>query len=47
MVYAAVFWHNMFALKGGIYKTQNPSEIILNHKLNFNAQCKVEFGEYV
>ena len=37
----------MFALKGGVSKTQSPSEIILNRKLNFNAHCKVEFGEYV
>ena len=37
----------MFALKGGISKTQSRSEITLNSKLNFNAHCKVEFGEYV
>ena len=37
----------MFALKGGISKTQSPSGIILNHKLNFNAHCKMEVGEYV
>ena len=47
MVYAAVFWRNMFALKGGISKTQSPSEIVLNRKLDYNAHCKVEFGEYV
>ena len=47
MVYTDVFWRNMFALKGGVSKTQSPSEIILNRKLNFNAHCKVEFGEYV
>jgi hypothetical protein len=37
----------MFALKGGISQTQSPSELILNRKLDFNAHCKVEFGEYV
>ena len=37
----------MFALRGGISLTQSPSEIVLNRKLNFNAHCKVEFGEYV
>ena len=47
MVYTAVFLRNMFALKGGVSQTQSPSEIILNRKLNFNAHCKVEFGEYV
>ena len=47
MVYNAVFWCNMFALKGGVSKTQSPSEIIRNHKINYNAHCKVEFGEYV
>ena len=40
-------WCNMFDLKGGISKTYSPSKIILNRKLNFNAHCKVEFGEYV
>ena len=47
MVYNAVFWCNMFTLKGGVSQTQSPSELILNRKLNFNAHCKVEFGEYV
>ena len=37
----------MFALKGGVSPTQSPSELILNRKLDFNAHCKVEFGEYV
>jgi hypothetical protein len=37
----------MFVLKGGISATQSPSEIILNGKLDFNAHCKVEFGDYV
>ena len=46
MVYLQVFWRNMFALKGGISSTQSPSEIILNHRLNFNAHCKIEFGQY-
>ena len=36
----------MFALKGGISSTQSPSEIVLNCKLNFNAHCKIEFGQY-
>ena len=47
MVYSYVFWRNMFGLKGGVAKTQSPSEIVLNRKLNYNAHCKVEFGEYV
>ena len=47
LVYAQVFWRNMFALKGGVSTTQSPAEIILNRKLDFNAHCKVEFGEYV
>ena len=47
MVYADVFWCNMFALKGGISKTQSPYEIILNRKLKFNTHCKVECCEYV
>ena len=47
MVHCSVFWRNTFALKGDISKTQSPSEIVLNRKLNFNAYCKVEFGQYV
>ena len=47
MVYSSVFWRNIFALKGGVSKTQSPSKIGLNHKLNYNAHCKVEFGKYV
>ena len=37
----------MFALKGDVSKTQSPSDIVLNQKLNYNAHCKIEFGEYV
>ena len=47
MVHCSVFWRNMFALKGGISKTQSSSKIVLNRKLNFNAHCIVEFGQYV
>ncbi len=47
LVYAQVFWRSMFALKCSISTTQSPSEIILNCKLNFNAHCRVELGEYV
>lgn len=37
----------MFVLKDGISKILSPSEIIIGWKLDFNAQCKVEFGQYV
>ncbi len=47
LVYAQVFWRNMFAIKGGISHTQSPSKLILNCKLDFNAHCKIEYGEYV
>lgn len=47
LVYAQVFWQNMFALKGGMSATQSPAKIILNRKLDFNAHCKVEFDKYV
>ena len=30
MVYACVFWRDMFALRGGISDTQSPSAIVLN-----------------
>ena len=47
LMYAQVFWRCMFALKGDISQTESPSELILYHKLDFNAHCKVEFGEYI
>ena len=47
MVYSFVFWRNMCALKDSVSETQSPSEIVLNRKLNYNAHCKVKFGEYV
>ena len=48
LVYSSVFWRrNMFTLKGGVSQTQSPSELILNRKLDFNAHCKITFGEYV
>ena len=47
LVYSPVFWQNMFALKGGISATQSPAEIILNRRIDFNAHCRVEFGDYV
>ena len=47
MVYTAVFWRNMFTIKGGISNTQSPAEIVLGRKLDFNAHCKVEHGQYV
>ena len=47
MVYANVFWRNMFPLKGGISITQGPAEIILNRAMDFNTYGKLEFGDYV
>ena len=47
IVYKAVFWRNMFALEGGVSKTQSPSETVFNRKLNYNAHCKVKIGEHV
>ena len=47
MIYNAVFWRNMFTIKGGISDTQSPSEIVLGRKLNFNNHCKIEHGQYV
>jgi hypothetical protein len=37
----------MFALTGGVSTTQSPAELILNRKIDFNAHCRVEFGQYV
>ena len=47
MVYANVFWRNMFPIKGGISSTQGPAEIILNCAMDFNTYGKLEFGDYV
>jgi hypothetical protein len=47
MVYASVLWRNMFALKGGISTTQSPAEFILNRKVDYNAHCKIKFGDYM
>ena len=47
MVYANVFWRNMFPIKGGISSTQGPAEIILNRVMDFNTYGKLEFGDYV
>ena len=47
MVFAAVFWRNMFPLKGGISQTQSPAELIVNRSLDAHAHCKVGLGDYV
>ena len=47
MVYANVFWRNMFPIKRGISSTQGPAEIILNCAMDFNTHGKLEFGGYV
>ena len=38
---------SQFALKVSVSKTQSPSEIVPNRKLNYNAHYNVKFGEYV
>jgi hypothetical protein len=40
LVYMSVFWRNMFPIKGGVSKTQSPSELILNRSLDYNSHCK-------
>lgn len=47
MINHAVYWRNMFPLKGGISTTESPSELVLNRKLDYNKHCQLEFGEYV
>ena len=47
MVYASIFWRNMFTINGGISSTQVPAEIILNRAMDFNTYGKPEFGDYV
>lgn len=47
MAYSSVFWRNMFALMGGVSKVSSPSKIVLNRRLDYNAHCKIEFGEYL
>jgi hypothetical protein len=45
MVYAGVFWRNMFVIKGCVSDTQSPPELILNRKIDFNKHCKIEFSD--
>ena len=47
LVYAQVFWRNMFVAPDGISTTMSPSEIILNRKIDYNKHCQLEFGDYV
>ena len=47
MVYANVFWRNIFPIKGGISSTQGPAEIILNCAMDFNTYGNLEFGDYI
>jgi hypothetical protein len=47
MVYASVFWRNMFVLPGGVSDTQSPAELILNRLVDYNKHCRLEFGQYV
>ena len=41
MVYANVFWRNIFPIKGGISSTQGPAEIIINRAMDFNTYRKL------
>jgi hypothetical protein len=47
MVYASVFWLNMFPATDGISTTMSPCTIIAGLKLDYTKHCCLEFGTYV
>jgi hypothetical protein len=47
MVYASIFWLNMFPPAAGVSKTHSLRTIICGHKLDYATHCKLEFGTYV
>jgi hypothetical protein len=47
MVYASVFWLNMFPPTDGVSKTHSPRNIICGHKLDYATHCTLEFGTYI
>jgi hypothetical protein len=46
MVYASVFWLNMFPPTDGVLTTHSPCNIICGHQLDYKTHCKLEFGTY-
>jgi hypothetical protein len=46
MIYASVFWLNMFPLTDGVSTTHSPRNIICGHQLDYKTHCKLEFGTY-
>jgi len=43
----AVFWLNCFPHKEGIHPTLSPCTIIIGSKIDYNKNCKLQFGKYV
>lgn len=47
MAKQSVFWLNAFPKQNGVSDTISPHTIITGQKLDYNCQCKFQFGEYV
>jgi hypothetical protein len=47
MVFLAVFWLNGFPHKLGISQTLSPRTIVTRLSIDYNKQCRIEYGQYV
>ena len=47
LLYFCVMWLNATPNPNDILDKFSPREIILRHRLNFNKQCRGNFGEYI
>ena len=47
MVYASVFWLNLFPPADGVSATLSPRSLVTGFQLDYNKLCRLEFGTYV
>jgi hypothetical protein len=47
LVYASVFWLNMFPATNGVSNTISPRGLISDLKLYYGKHCRIKFGVYV
>ena len=47
MIYASIFWLNMFPAHDGISDTLNPQTLMTGYDLDYNKDCQLQFGSYV
>jgi hypothetical protein len=46
LVYASVFWLNMFPSDDGVSYTITPRGLVTGLKLDYNKHCQIGYGEY-